>query len=239
MRYLWIDSLCILQDSRSDWEQDPAVMCDIYANGYLNIAARAAANATVGLLIPRVQAPHSCPLRYVSADGSVVGVMYVRSPSFRPKRFSHSPLDKRGWVLQERLLSPRIVYFGTDQLYWECASVTQRQDGKCRVDSNDILVSGEAFKDVLDPNASLSPRRASSFEPRFWQWYKVVRQYTRRSLTYDTDMLPAISGIAKAFQAQLRSRHDCPVCRFWWYRNSIQGYCEEQEDILRDHRQKV
>ncbi|KAK5125024.1 hypothetical protein LTR85_001215 [Meristemomyces frigidus] len=207
VRYLWVDSLCILQDSKADWEEQSAVMCDIYANGYLNIAARAADNATVGCLIPRRRHPPACPLKYVSSDESVRGTMYVRTPDFRPERLTDTPLDKRGWVLQERILSPRIVYFGADQLYWECASATYRQDGKHHDASTDAMRSGEHFKAALDVNATLPLRCGSHFNPRFWQWYKLVRQYTRRSLTYDTDMLPAASGIAKAFQAELRSEY--------------------------------
>ena len=215
IRYLWIDSLCILQDSATDWAIESAAMGDIYGSGLLNIAARGAVNAQKGCFISREAEPLPCVLKYCSFDGSIAGSMYIRSPAFQTERLQDAPLDQRGWILQERLLSARILYFGCQQMYWECAESTLRQDGKhC-----DVLTDG--LREDLDFKASLhfdASSQSSSKLPEasndqecehaevaaktFLQWYKVVRQYTRRNLTFESDKLPAISGIAKSFQAK-------------------------------------
>jgi Heterokaryon incompatibility protein (HET) len=215
IRYLWIDSLCILQDSPTDWENESAVMEDIYSFGFINIAARGALNAEGGCFMPREAEPPPCLLKYSSSDCSLTGSMYIRSPAFETERLQDAPLDKRGWVLQERLLSPRILYFGRQQLYWECAETTLRQDGKhCDV-STDALRLDLDFKAsvIFDtafrfssgrPHAQIDQQseQAEVTVRNLMQWYKVVRQYTRRNLTFHSDKLPAISGIAKVFQAK-------------------------------------
>ena len=232
IRYLWIDSLCIVQDSPTDWEKESAVMGDIYGSGFLNIAARGAVDAEGGCFISREAEPLPCVLKYLSSDCSITGSMYIRSPDFQVERLQDAPLDKRGWVLQERLLPPRILYFGRQQLYWECAESTLRQDGKyC-----DVLTDGQRadldFKASVDFNA---PLRFSSKQPhayndqqseqaevaarKFLQWYKVGRQYTRRNLTFHSDKLPAISGIAKAFQAKT----GCTYIAGLWKEDLIAG----------------
>jgi hypothetical protein len=208
IRYLWVDSLCILQNSKRDWEEQLAVMADIYTHGHVNIAARPAANAAVGCFMHRPPTPPACELGYIATDGSgIKGSMCIRSPSFRPEKLRDSPLDRRGWVLQERILSPRIVYFGAQQMYWECVSATHRQDGKHHDVQTDDLGAAEGFKDRLDVGRITAPQPGSHLNPGFWQWYKVVNQYTERSLTFATDMLPAISGNGRQFQKKLGSNY--------------------------------
>jgi hypothetical protein len=57
VRYSWIDSLCIVQNSLGDWEKESATMGGGYANAYFTIAATGAANSTKGLFLKRVEAP--------------------------------------------------------------------------------------------------------------------------------------------------------------------------------------
>ncbi|KAF2248862.1 HET-domain-containing protein [Trematosphaeria pertusa] len=212
LRYLWIDSLCILQDSKRDWEKESAVMGDIYASSFLTIAARGAVNSADGLFILREPEPPSCRLPYACGKHSLSGSMYIRSPAFQTERLRDTPLDTRGWVLQERLLSPRILYYGRQQLYWECAESTFRQDGKgADVTAGDLRTAD--FKQSLDFNGPLpfneaafartypaSDQAKAKKQARLIQWYNVVTEYSRRDLTYQSDKLPALSGIAKAFQ---------------------------------------
>ncbi|KAH7092099.1 heterokaryon incompatibility protein-domain-containing protein [Paraphoma chrysanthemicola] len=214
VKYLWIDSLCILQDSRVDWEKEAAVMGDIYASSYLTIAARGSANSAGGLFFSRSPEPTPCRLVYKCEKHNLSGDMYVRPPSFEHESVRNAALDNRGWVLQERLLSPRIIYFGRQQLYWECAESTSRQDGRAADVATDDLRSDRSFKANLDPNGPLPfssiPLRPhdlrSTYPDQFKQeasllrWYNIVEEYTTRNLTYQSDKLPALSGIAKKFQ---------------------------------------
>lgn len=229
IRYLWIDSLCILQDSGADWERESAMMGQVYSSGFLNIAARGAVNAKSGCFISREPEPPACDLRYEAPDESVIGCMYIRDPSYRSERLRDTPLDKRGWVLQERLLSPRIVYFGRQQMYWECVEATIRQDGKHHDVTNDDL---RDFKQSLDfdavgPRPSIGKQikldelsqRKQLVAGRFLQWYNVVAEYTRRGLTFQSDKLPAIAGLARTFH----TKFDATYVAGLWKEDLIAG----------------
>ncbi|KAK0652382.1 heterokaryon incompatibility protein-domain-containing protein, partial [Cercophora newfieldiana] len=84
LRYIWIDSLCIVQDSVIDWETESARMGKVYRHASINIAAASSLDARGGLSV------------------------------------GHEPLNLRGWVLQERLLSARTVHFTKSEIVWHC-----------------------------------------------------------------------------------------------------------------------
>ena len=214
IRYLWIDSLCILQDSRDDWEKESMVMGQVYVSGYVNIAARGAINAISGCFVTREPETPACRLTYESPDKCVTGSMYIRDPSYQLERLRDAPLDKRGWVLRERLLSPIIVHYGRQQLYWECVEATIRQDGKHYDVATDDLRAGLDFKQSLDFDATGYPstgkepvldepsQRKQLVAAKLLQWYNVVTEYTRRGLTFNSDKLAAIAGIARTFHTK-------------------------------------
>ena len=128
VRYLWIDSLCIVQDSKSDWEAEAAQMGSIYLNSLLTIAATDAMDGDYGFLSPRTP---PCPLPYhldhavsVSMSGNIWVAAWV---TLFDDAVDQSPLSQRGWVTQERLLPPRILHFTNSQIMWECRSQTESE----------------------------------------------------------------------------------------------------------------
>jgi hypothetical protein len=135
--------LCILQDSKDDWETESAKMGDIYKNGFLTIAVRAARNPEEGCFVARDQEIPTCRLEYRSPEPSVAaGSIYIRDPAFQMERLGGTALDSRGWVLQEKLLSPRILYYGAQQMYWECRQASVRQDDNyCDVQQDKVRIA--------------------------------------------------------------------------------------------------
>jgi hypothetical protein len=125
-QYLWIDSLCIIQDSKDDWDTESSRMQDVYEHAILNISADAASDSTAGLCskdrLPfglAVGGPRNGERVYVAAgwkrlDSSGISHM----PGWAPN--SRYVLDTRGWVLQERILSSRILHFSDYEMAWEC-----------------------------------------------------------------------------------------------------------------------
>ncbi|KAF5004242.1 hypothetical protein FDECE_9271 [Fusarium decemcellulare] len=223
LQFLWIDSLCIIQDSAKDWEEQSALMGDIYRGGYINIAAKAAATSAVGCFIPRELEPEPCRVPF----GTPTEFMYVRSPWYKVENIENTPLDTRGWVLQERILSPRIIHYGAQQLYWECISSTQRQDGKYFNDFINFeeevgLVPVGNFKQTLGLYSPTDPLLYEEYQGELSgvmddsaierclhmdQWYHTVMDYTRRNLTYQSDKLAAVAGVAKAFKQERGYRY--------------------------------
>lgn len=123
MQYLWIDSLCIVQDSAADWEVESSRMADIYHHSALTLAAANASGATHGFLRPRSTGAGAGAARVegVSTAAHQQHAFYLGRPlSSYDDDVERGPLARRGWVLQERVLSRRSLFFGADQSHWEC-----------------------------------------------------------------------------------------------------------------------
>jgi len=202
-RYLWIDSLCIIQGSKEDWELECCKMADIFRGSRVTLCGPKASNVSVGFLHPR-QSSVQHIWEYANAEKAELKRATFRltldpadDERFRPcgpwlcAPESQSRLESRGWILQEYLLSPRVIFFGEFRMYWECHVCVQFEDvpGQqvslekglhCKVSKRDFNLS-DAATEVDWSNI----------------WYSVVRDYTKRKLTAEGDKLPAISGIAR------------------------------------------
>jgi hypothetical protein len=118
IKYLWIDSLCILQDVKDGWSREAAKMGDIYRLSYLTIYALGAPNCYQQLLIER-------PLKSTSASSCLDDTR--NDGRERGEIFKHSPLSQRAWAVQERLLSPRLLIYSKEEMLWECLACTARE----------------------------------------------------------------------------------------------------------------
>lgn len=120
IRYLWVDSLCIIQDSVHDWEKESASMGTVYSQARLVIAATIGANAKAGLFLPQEYMYHP------------------RQPSLCFGRFPPDvglgrdalPLFKRGWTAQEWILARRVVFWTHERMCWRCRCQCVWEDGK-------------------------------------------------------------------------------------------------------------
>lgn len=108
--YIWVDSLCIKQGKNGDFAEQADTMQDIFANAYCVIAASDAENSEEGFLYRRKP-----------AESFKFGNIYLSTLTNDFERdVLQSPLNRRGWVLQERALAPRTIFFTRNQMYWEC-----------------------------------------------------------------------------------------------------------------------
>jgi hypothetical protein len=129
VQYLWIDSLCIIQDSPDDWQKESVLMSSTYSNSYCNIVATHASSSNGGLFIDR-DVKRFIPLRVELSkfSGNREGGLYEYYDSLTwEDNVENSDLLKRGWCIQERLLSPRILYFASQQLFFECNNFCVRE----------------------------------------------------------------------------------------------------------------
>lgn len=194
VRYLWIDSLCIIQDDANDWEKESAVMGQIYAHSYLTIAASASKDSSGGCFLPRPRDTHA-RIKCSIDDGSTAHV-FLRP---KPKGFQdleNSFLQTRAWVAQERLLSPRSVHYDVDQIMWECKETRLTED--CvPVDVDIDQHQGLRWDGRFQLQYPRHVTKWSSLSIDFvWDWYSMIDNYTTRNLTNPDDKLPALSGIA-------------------------------------------
>jgi hypothetical protein len=196
VRYLWIDSLCIIQDNTSDWQQESSKMNLVYQNALFTIAAEAAADGQGGCFIMREKSDiQPVDIEYLSSDGKQ-GKVFIQGhfPSFE-EEILLSPLSKRGWTLQERLLSKRIIHFCKGQIYWECQTTCIAESG---------LEMPQVLGIFLGISRILKPMKEGvdifqDYQSIYWEWFRLLVVYTERNLTKNQDKLPALSGLAREF----------------------------------------
>jgi hypothetical protein len=124
--YIWIDSLCIIQNNVDDWRIQATLMVDLYENARITVAAAASHNPTQGCFRKTHWAYVGQPLpRYTDR--------YIRRVNHGPSaiyavKARDWPLFTRGKVFQELNLSPRIIHFGNQKLMWQCQSKQYHED---------------------------------------------------------------------------------------------------------------
>ncbi|KAF2814568.1 uncharacterized protein BDZ99DRAFT_379437, partial [Mytilinidion resinicola] len=110
-RFLYIDSICIMQDSATDWEREASNMNQVYQNYIFNIAASESDTPSHGLFRQKDRSIGT-PFR-VKFRTSLVEDDYYCFYDLWDGFAKEAPLNARGWVFQERMLSPRTIYFAT------------------------------------------------------------------------------------------------------------------------------
>jgi hypothetical protein len=203
LRYLWIDSLCIVQNDKEDWRHEGSKMAQIYMNSYITIAATASKDSSQGLF--RVHGHEHAPKTHQLQGQNLLKYdVHVRKPlphfnnkSMRTKgEQDYFPLLQRGWVHQERLLSPRVVHFGPEEVLWECLNTTTCEC-QCWPMNNNETKTGTMDIALLSHKEGLySAFRKHEVNE---QWCQIVSQYSQMKLTFERDIFPALQGIAGAF----------------------------------------
>ncbi|KAM0276006.1 hypothetical protein ACHAQH_007176 [Verticillium albo-atrum] len=211
-QYVWIDSLCIIQDDAEDWEREGATMASVYRNAAVTLAASCAVSGDTGLFLER-NPGLKIKMPYRSPEGEVLGEYYLLHRTAQP--FSNEVVDgslnTRGWGLQERFLSRRILHFGMTQVFWECQTRTWSEAGTDRDVAPDRFDGGwqdqsEGFVKHLarypwkDLAGTDSPDRQARRD-EYSAWYTLTDHYSNRDLTVGDDKLPAISGLAHVFRS--------------------------------------
>jgi hypothetical protein len=175
--WLWIDSLCIIQDGPQDWSRESGQMAGVYGQSSLNIMASAAPDGRTGCLFRRDSLCSQRGTVEVEISGQRRKLDYADTELFN-KNVSQSLLLKRSWVLQQRLLAPRNLYFGLSDIFWECRS-------GC---------ASEAFPEQL-PADMLNDSSYLSINEIWKSWRQIVRLYTAGNLTYQSDKMVAIVAL--------------------------------------------
>lgn len=194
IQYLWVDAFCILQGddeyARSDWMSESVKMASVYQNAFLTISAASAASSHEGILqrkaIPNFQSSFLRFPRSPAPDSAREAQGTFRIGP-RPPDMSDEPLDSRAWAYQEHLLSHRILGYGSWEMFWSCHC--EKWSERCR-ESENICTSQEERVSVEDTYLT----RISA------DWRDVVEKYSSRKLTQASDRLPALAGLAAAFE---------------------------------------
>ncbi|KAF2395892.1 HET-domain-containing protein [Trichodelitschia bisporula] len=273
IRYIRIDSLCILHDDTNDWMKEATKMGNIYADAVLTISALGSTDYSAGCFStfekrldrPYVSAdtrsigrpcfPNAAPLveeptsdkpkqlhKAGGQDFAIIkahpGRIYITrewmpsssdSESSTPGTYrvgefgagwdpiSDEPLSTRGWTLQERVISRRIIHFGTDELFWECQHLKVAEDGA-------------VLPNRLPSFRDLSNWRGSSRWPLRNPWLNLIVNYSQRLLTRETDTFPAILGLIASLEPARMNECASDI----WAKDFVQGllwYIDPKEKL--------
>ena len=122
IQYLWIDSICIIQGADGDFENESKHMESVFSSAYCVLAASSATGQSDGFLKRRDGEDRS----YVTFKREGEASFYIsRFVDDFDQHVLKSPLSKRGWVMQERVLSHRTIYFTDKQTYWQCGEAVR------------------------------------------------------------------------------------------------------------------
>lgn len=215
LQYLWIDSLCIIQDSVVDWEVESSKMGAIYQNAALVISATRSAGSDQGCFSRRSR---TLTFSGVSSSGSPFEVFARQSPDHsafdwgqshwftsRNIRYNQEvpshPLFSRAWCFQERILGQRIVHYCESEIIWECLTCLQ-----CECNALDGFKE-DRLRDVRQFAAETSRKPERSAEDWLVLWRDLVAAYSMSRLTFAKDRLPALSGLASTWASNIPGRY--------------------------------
>jgi hypothetical protein len=200
MRYLWIDSLCIIQDSEEDWRRESAAMGDVYRNAHCSISAAAGHNQ--GLFVqrdPRDVYPCVIKPQHALWTGGDCQEWYCLPRDIFEQNVTRSPLFTRGWVVQEHILAPRILHFTKQQIFWECLELQACESLPAGVLNTRKLRQKKLGIDTFSLPGEYYDTPYKKTAEREFLWNEFVERFSTTTLTYpDKDKLAALSGLAKA-----------------------------------------
>lgn len=206
-QYIWIDSLCIVQDDKKDWETEAALMGHVYSSAFCTLSALSSLDGSQGC---RTKSNIRKSTQDCFLDVSIHGTN-IRLHRQKPAAWSEeyggkaeetghilrNPLRYRAWTMQEAELSQRSIFFADRQLLWQCRTLKATTELPWAEQLPD-----EVFK--MEPwplcDGLQDDQTEGIFSSTRLRWYQLIEDYSLRQLTYDEDKLTAFAGLARKYQ---------------------------------------
>ncbi|KAI0452402.1 heterokaryon incompatibility protein-domain-containing protein [Xylaria acuta] len=227
LRYLWIDSLCIIQDDTEDWRKEAGRMAGVYRNAHLVLSAARAGSDEEGFLSARPRPDH---VAFTGQSSKSPLILKLLPPSLLGDAsgldihiVDHQPLSRRAWCLQERYLARRILHYGTQQMIWECGERRAAEDGDFAPVTEDQL--GRIRRSATLSTTVFNSRKRDVEgvmevpEHRHTEWYAMIEDYTSRDITKDSDRLPALLGLRVALEPEIDDAYLAGI----WLKGLLEG----------------
>ncbi|PIG89964.1 hypothetical protein AARAC_012046 [Aspergillus arachidicola] len=202
VRYLWIDTFCIVQDDPDDWAEQAPRMGEIFEGAYVTLAVDCDLDSppTDGCFLER-NIVHEVALTDANGDECLVIIRY-RAELHHNLDYGPS-LMRRGWCVQERLLLPRILHFRPWEVIFECFNGAHCECEKMPLEKKRywrVKSNKEGLADIL----RMSGHGQELNGDKCWEvWRDIVRVYSGADLTIPTDRLAALSSMAQRMPRQI------------------------------------
>ena len=193
-RYLWVDGLCLVQDSADDMTTGIRMMNSIYHGSYFTIVAGSGTDAIAGLPGVAPNARGSDPSQAVKEIRPGLAMTTLYSIDYHLRR---SVYNTRGWTLQELILPRRAVIFIDGQAHFRC-----QEANWCEETWSDRW---PRWLDPDDSNVARIPDPGEGFLPALWAYQKLAEDYSRRKLRRDGDAIRALAGITRPLAFGMRA----------------------------------
>ncbi|KAH8647687.1 hypothetical protein BX600DRAFT_518114 [Xylariales sp. PMI_506] len=232
IRYLWIDSLCIIQDDTQDWEAESARMEDVFNSAYVTLAASSSRSSVEGFLdtsrkprgvvtvtaksstvttfstAPRTQSPAVG----VKVDGTGATIYLCRTIDNFHRDVEKSVLNSRGWVFQERALSRRMIHFTNNQVYWECGHGVRCETLAKLQNSIAAFLGDSDF-----PTSALKYFKGG----RIMLSQRLYKMYSELSFTEPTDRSVAMLGLEQRLASTFQTRAEFGILEEYLQRSLL------------------
>ncbi|KAF4943302.1 hypothetical protein FSARC_14956 [Fusarium sarcochroum] len=204
--WLWIDSMCIIQNSPSDWQKEASVMDRVYMNAEVNISADWGKDSQAGCFSKRNEID-IVPLEFANSSSERAWIVTTEDAF---SWMGSAPSLSRAWIHRERQLARRILHFTKNELVWECCG----QGRACF--ASETMPGGSPFEKVFKgeikfqiqftnlamPIPSLQEQSAEDRLDKIHElWNSTCQDLSNKSVTYASDLPVILSSLAKEFQA--------------------------------------
>ncbi|OCL09822.1 hypothetical protein AOQ84DRAFT_266890, partial [Glonium stellatum] len=240
INYIWIDSLCIIQQDPkiipvTDFSREGPFMMEIYSNSILTIAASVGDSTHVPCFTKRTSELLK-PAKFV-APNIESSFFYVIDQDLWEASVSGAPLNSRGWVLQERLLSPRTIHLCREQVFWECSELAACEGLPFGLPAKIMELRGglipipqNGFKSFINvcstPALTGSPWSSKNSQPfnlAYERWCQIVETFSMCKFTNPSDKILAITGVAR----RMNNVFDDTFLAGLWKKRFFQGLAWE------------
>lgn len=221
VEYLWIDSLCIIQGDDGDWEHEAGSMGSIYKNATFTISATKSKGSHDSLFSDPINIPTGAHLGTLPGD---IAVRIEEEPS-HPFEYGTRNGDEgadqreylrtkgllgRGWVYQEVLLSPRILFFLDREIMWRCQEYKVCQCA--RYDADEKTAYDKDFAAERESAGTHYVSRKANRQISSRSWANIIEDYADMTFTYPEDRLAALAGVAEEFGKEKQWTY---ICGLW------------------------
>ncbi|KFZ14108.1 hypothetical protein V502_06237 [Pseudogymnoascus sp. VKM F-4520 (FW-2644)] len=193
--YIWVDALCIIQGGAVDWAYESSKMAEVYGRSSLTICAGVSGKNEEGMFRTR---DRICSHNF-GPDNQFC--LQTRGLGWRTMAAvpPNNPLSSRGWALQERYLSQRMLHFLKEQIAWECRTTLYLEESGCHQSKPEYHFSIGEVASCL-PSTRANEWSELTLKSQLDGWHRAVSELAVRYFTYPSDRLLSLSGLASAIQ---------------------------------------